>query len=137
MIWKNLKIDLKLKKGIKMKCLQCKTRAAIDKTGMVHCIRCFEQITGVTFNELEDLLGKELHNYHQVNEDVALKSLKSANDAIKKKTKTYTFWVNVYKDHFGKAWDTQEDADIAHEAIVYERLGPAEKITIEREVEGE
>ena len=59
----------------------------------------------------------------------------------KKKTQTFEFWLNVYapKDlaHTGICYISEEDADKHAYAwkSVSERLGPAEHIVIEREVE--
>ena len=53
----------------------------------------------------------------------------------KKKPQTFEFWVNVYEDGRKMIFDIETIANTAllHDGI--KRLGPAEKITITREVE--
>ena len=47
-----------------------------------------------------------------------------------KKTKTYEFWVNCYEDGEWRFFGNEKKAD----SMDMKRLGPAEKITIIREI---
>lgn len=118
--------------GIRQELVESKT----TKT-FVFWVNCYDSGRYQTFNTKERADDYASHRLGPAERIEIVRELPVEGILDKKKTKTFTFWVNFYNKNDAEIYESKVRADACSSAraeFQYKRLGPAEKITIEREI---